>query len=120
MRRALAVAVVELDAVRRGAAEEGGVEQVGAPRAARHRNAAGRPHRREHGLGAGRDVAARARDHHADGVEQMPPRVMAHLVGERVMAQLADELDDGLGRAGGGLQRVHGFGVGHACLRMAR
>ena len=45
MRRAVAVAVVELDAVRGGAAEEGGVEQVGAPRAAGHRDLAGRPHR---------------------------------------------------------------------------
>ena len=63
--------------------------QIGAPRAAGHRNAAGRPHRREHRLGAGRDLAARARDHHADGVEQMPPRVVAHLVGERGVAQLA-------------------------------
>ena len=75
---------------------------------------AGRPHRRQHGLGRVATLAARARDHHADGVEQMPPRVVAHLVGERVIAQLADERDDGLGRAGGGMQRVDGFGVGHA------
>ena len=38
MRRADAVAVVELDAVRGGAAEERGVEQVVALGAARHRN----------------------------------------------------------------------------------
>ena len=42
MRRAVAVAVVELDAVRGGAAEERGVEQVGAARAAGHRHGAGR------------------------------------------------------------------------------
>ena len=120
MHRALAEAVIELDAVRRGAAEEGGIDQVGPPRAAGHRDAAGRPHRRQHGLGAGRDLAARTGDHDAHGVEQMPPRVMAHLVGERGMTELVDELDDGLGRADGGMKRLQGFGVGHACLRMAR
>ena len=87
MHRALAEAVVELDAVRGGAAEEGGVDEIGAPRAAGHRHAAGRAHRREHRLGAGRDLAAGAGDHHADGVEQMAPRVVADLVGERGVAQ---------------------------------
>jgi hypothetical protein len=105
MHRALPKAVVELDAVGGGAAEEGGVDEVGPPRAAGHRNAAGRARRRQHGLGAGRDVAARARDHHADGVEQMAARVVAHLVGEGGVTEFADEIDDGRGRAGGGMQR---------------
>ena len=96
MRRADAIAVVELDAVRRRAAEERGVEQVVALRAARHRDfAAAGAHAREHFLGIGRDIARRARDHHADGVEQMPPRVVAHFVGEVGVAQAARELDDG-------------------------
>ena len=120
MHRALPEAVVELDAVRRGAAEESGIDQIGPPRAAGHRDAARRPHRRQHGLGAGRDLAARARDHDAHGIEQMAPRVMAHLVGERGVAQCVDEVDDGLGRADGGMKRLQGFSVGHACLRMAR
>ena len=113
MRRAVAVAVVKLDAVRRGAAEERRIEQIGAPRAAGHRHVSGRTHGRHHGLGARRHVAGRARDHHADGVEQMPPRVVAHLLGERVMAQRADEFDDRLRCAGGGMQRVDSFGVRH-------
>jgi hypothetical protein len=46
MHGALRESVVELDAVRGGAAEEGGIEEVGAPRAARHRNMAGGAHRR--------------------------------------------------------------------------
>ena len=120
MHRALPEAVVELDAVRRGAAEERGIEEIGAPRAARHRNAAGRAHRRQHRLGAGRDLAAGARDHDADGVEQMPPRVVADLVGERGVAQSADEIDDRRGRAGGGMERLQGFGVGHDCLSSGR
>ena len=86
------VAVVELDAMRGGAAEKCGVEQVGAPRTARHRNLAGRTHRRDHRLGARRDIAGRARNHHADGVEQMPARIVAHLFGQRVVAQPVDEL----------------------------
>jgi hypothetical protein len=36
------------------------------------------------------------------------------------MTELVDERDDGLGRADGGMKRLQGFGVGHACLRMAR
>jgi hypothetical protein len=32
------------------------------------------------------------------------------------MAQPTDERDDGRARAGGGMQRVQGFGVGHAFL----
>ncbi len=95
MHRALPEAVVELDAVGRRAAEESGIEEIGAPRAAGHRNAAGRAHRGEHGLGAGRDLAAGAGDHHPDGVEQVAPRIVANLVGERAVAQLADEFDDG-------------------------
>ena len=87
MHRALPEAVVELDAVGRGAAEERRIDEIGAPRAPRHRNAAGRPHRRQHRLGAGRDLAAGTRDHDADRVEQMPPCVVADLVGERGVAQ---------------------------------
>ena len=83
------------------------------PCAARHRNAAGRAHRRQHRLGARRDLAAGARDHHADGVEQVAPGIVARLLGQRAVAQPADESDDGLGRAGGGMQRLQGFGVGH-------
>ena len=109
MRRADAIAVVQLDAVRRGAAEEGGIEQVVALRAARHRNVAAAAHARQHRLGIGGDIARRARDHHADGVEQMPPRVVAHFVVEIGMAQAVREADDGGGRAGGRMQRV-GFG----------
>ena len=77
MRRAVAVAVVELDAVRRGAAEERGVEQVGAPRAARHRDfaAAGRTALMTFSAWVAM-LPRRARDHHADGVEQVPPRVV--------------------------------------------
>ena len=120
MRRAVAVAVVELDAVRRGAAEERGVEQVGAPRAAGHRDFAGRPHRLDDVLGLRRDGAARARDHHADGVEQMPPRVVARVLRQRVVAQRAGELHDLVGRARGGLQGVDGFGVGHHGVRFLR
>src|SRR5262249_4284719 len=73
-------AVVEFEAGGGGAAEESGVDETGPPRAAGHRNAPRRAHRREHGFGAGRDLAARARDHDADGVEQMAPRVVAHLM----------------------------------------
>src|SRR5262249_3988178 len=113
MPRALPKAVVEFDAGGGGAAEERGVDEIGPPRAAGHRNAAGRAHRREHGLGAGRDVAAGARDHDADGVEQMPPRVVAHLIGKRGVTEFANEFDDGRGRAGGGMERLQGFGVDH-------
>ena len=95
MHRALTEAVVELDAVRGGAAEEGCVDEIGASRAAGHRHAAGRAHRREHGLGAGRDLAAGAGDHHAHGVEEVASRVVADLVGQRGVAQPADEVDDG-------------------------
>jgi hypothetical protein len=111
MGRAVAVAVVELDAVRRGTAEKGGVEQVGATRASRHRDASGRAHPRDHGFSTARHIAGSARDHHADGVEQMPARVVAHLVGECAEAQRANEIDDGAGRPRGGRQLVNGFGV---------
>ena len=87
MRRALGVAVVELDAVRRGAAEKGGVDEIGAARAPWHRDLAGRANGGEHGFGAACDRAARARDHHPDGVEQVPARIVTHLVGERGMPQ---------------------------------
>src|SRR5215472_4988358 len=113
MHRALPEAVVEFDAVGGGAAEEGGIDDIAAPRAAGHRNAAGRARCRQHGLGAGGDVAARARDHHADGVEQMAPRVVAHLIGKGGVTEFADEFDDGGSRAGGGMERRQRFGVDH-------
>ena len=81
MHRPLPKAVVELDPVGGGAGKESGVEQICAPGAARHRNAACRAHRREHRLGAARYLTACAGDHHADGIEQVSPRVMAHLAG---------------------------------------
>ena len=109
MRRADAIAVVEFDAVRSRAAEEGGIEQVVVLRAAWHRNRAAAAHRREHRLGMGGDVARRARDHHADGIEQVPPRIVAHFVVEIGMAQTVREADDGGGRARGRMQGV-GFG----------
>src|SRR5262249_48529972 len=88
-------------------------DDIGAPRAAGHRNAAGRARCREHGLGAAGDVAARARDHHADGVEQMAPRVVAHLIGKGGVTEVADEFDDGASRAGGGMERRQRFAVDH-------
>ena len=115
MRRADAIAVVELDAMRRRAAEERRIEQVVSFGASGHRNAAAGAHARQHRLGVGRDIARRARDHHADGVEQMTARVVAHLVGEIGVAQAAREPDDRAGRAGGRMQRV-GFGLFHAAL----
>src|SRR5262249_6786315 len=57
--------------------------------------------------------AARARDHHADGIEQMAPRVVAHLIGKGGVTEFADEFDDGGSRAGGGMERRQRFGVGH-------
>src|SRR2546421_736489 len=57
MRRADPVAVVELDAVRRRAAEESRIEQVVALGAARHRDGAAAAHTFEHFLGIGRDIA---------------------------------------------------------------
>ena len=113
MHGAFGVAVVELDAVRGGAAEEGGVDQVGAPRTPGHRDLARRTCRREHRLSLGCDRAACARDHHADGVEQVPARVMAGVLGQRCVAQRADEFDDRVGRARGGMARVKGLGVRH-------
>ena len=101
MHRALAIAVVELDAVGGGAAEERGVEEIGASRAPGHRNAAAGAHRCQHRLGAGGHIAAGTRDHDPDRVEEVPPRVMADLVVERVMAQPAHETDQRRGGAGG-------------------
>ena len=129
MHRALPVAVVELDAVGGGAAQKGGVQEIGAPRASRHRHAAGWPHRGQHGLGAGRHIAAGARDHHPDGVHEMPPRVVAHLVAERIIAQPAHEPDQRIGCAGGaasrpsrkrGRVRVGDFGGQHGILQSTR
>jgi hypothetical protein len=114
--RAVAIAVIELDAVRCGAAEESGVEQVGAAGAAGHRDFPGGPHRGDDAFGTGGDGAGRAGDHHADGVEQVPLGVVPRLLRDRVVAQLAVERDQRLRRAGGGLQRVDGFGVGHGEL----
>ena len=113
MHRALAVAVVELDAVGSGAPEEGRVEQVGAARAAGNRDVAGAAHRGERALRAVRDVACGAADHDADGVEEMPPRIMADLGVERAVAQAVDERDERRGRSGRGLQGVDRFGMRH-------
>jgi hypothetical protein len=67
---------------------------------------------REHRFRIGRHIARRARDHHADGVEQVPPRVVAHFRVEIGVAQAGREAHDGSGRARGWMQR-DGFGVGH-------
>ena len=106
MHRALGVAVVELDAVRGGAAEEGSIDQVGAAGAARHRHVAGGTRRDKHRLRLGRHVALRARDHHPDGVEQVAAGVVAHFLVERVVPELGDEIDDIVGRAFGGMTGV--------------
>ena len=94
MHRALAIAVVELDAVAGGAAEKGRIEQVGAARAARHRDVAGPAHGGEHPLRAVCDVARGATNHDADGVEEMPPRIMPNLGVERAVTQAVDESDE--------------------------
>ena len=49
----------------------------------------------------GRDIAAGAGDHHADGVEKMAARVVAHLVGERGVAESCTKPTMRLGRADG-------------------
>src|SRR5262249_59887054 len=72
MHRTLAEAVIELDAMGGSAAKKGGIDEVGPPRAAWHRNGAGWARRRQHGFGARGDLARSARDHHPDGIEQMP------------------------------------------------
>ncbi len=113
MHRALPVAVVELDAVGGGAAKEGGVDEIGAPRAAGHRDAAGRPHRRQHRLGAACDLAARAGDHDADGVEQVATRVVPRFLRNAAVAERAHERHDGIGCAGGGMEGLQRFGVRH-------
>ena len=120
MHRALAEAIVELDAVGGGAAEEGGIDEVGAPRAAGHRNTAGRPCRREHRFGAARDVAACAGDHDAHGVEQVAARVVARLIGNGGVAELRDEFDERRGHGRNGMERLQRFGVGHDVLPRAR
>jgi hypothetical protein len=113
MRRAVPVSVIQFDAMRRRAAEECRVEQVGAPDAAGHWDFPCGPHRFDDVLGLRRDGAARARDHHADGVEQVPPRVVPCVLGQRVVAQRTGKTHQRVGCSGGGLQRVDGFGVGH-------
>jgi hypothetical protein len=94
-----------------GTAEEGGIDEVGATGTAGHRNVAGGAHRREHGFGAARHLAGRARDHDADGVEDMAARIMAHLIGEVRMAHVTDELDERRGRGGLWGERLQRFGV---------
>src|ERR1700722_2654941 len=113
MYRALAVAVVELDAMSRSAAEKGCVQQIGAPRAARHWDAAGLTHRGQHPFSAVRNVASGAANHDADGVEEMPARIMADLGVERAVGQAGDERDAGRRRARRGLQGVDGFSMRH-------
>ena len=113
MHRALPKSVVELDPVGGGAAEERGIEEIGAPGAARHRNTAGRAHRCEHRLGAVGDVAAGAGDHHADGVEQMASGIVADFVGESGKVKIAHEGYDRIGRASGGMARLQSLGMRH-------
>src|SRR5262245_39705928 len=43
----------------------------------------------------------------------MPPRVVAYLIGKGGVTEFTDEFDDGCGRAGGGMERLQGFGVDH-------
>src|SRR5262245_35738636 len=81
MHRALAEAVIELDAMRGGAAEEGGIDEVGPPRATRHWNAPGRTRRREHVFGARRNVAARACEHDSGRVVVKPAYLVTRMVG---------------------------------------
>ena len=56
MHRALAEAVVELDAMGCRAAQEGGIEQIGAAHASRHRDVSVAAHGRHHGFGARGDM----------------------------------------------------------------
>jgi hypothetical protein len=84
MRRTVPVTVIELDAVGCGAAEVGRVQEIGSPGAAGHRDLAGGAHCGNYRLGLRCDRAGRARDHHADGVEQVPPCVVACLLGDGV------------------------------------
>src|SRR5262249_60572990 len=51
MHGALAEAVIELDTVGGSAAKKGGIDEIGPPRAAWHRNGAGGTRRRPHRLG---------------------------------------------------------------------
>ena len=122
MHRPLPIAVVELDAVGGGAAEKGGVEEVGAPPAARHRNAPLAAHQGKRRLGAARHVAGGACDHHPDGIEQMPPRVMANLGIERPMGQPGHERGQRRGGAGtgagGGAGRRYRRGKVHRLSRL--
>ena len=90
MRRTLPVAVVELDAMRRGAAEERGIEQIGATGAPGSPECGRAPARGNNLLGARCHVAAEPRDHHADGVEQMASGIVANLVGQRSEAKIGD------------------------------
>src|SRR4029453_11779543 len=72
-------------------------------------------------LGAACDLAAGAGDHDTNRVEQMPARIVAHLLAQRGVAQGADEARDGLGGPGGGMANVKRFGMGHrAPLRKKR
>ncbi len=113
---ALAVAVVKLDAVGGGTAKEGSVEKVGAPGASGHRHAARIAHRGEDGFSTGCDRAAGAGNHHADGVEQMSPRIVADFFAQGVEAQRLGEFDQGGGCPGRRLQREKCFSVGHGGL----
>ncbi len=53
-------------------------------------------------LGARCHVALRARDHHADGVEQMAPGIVPNLVRQRSQAKIGDETDQRIARAAPG------------------
>jgi hypothetical protein len=117
MHRALPVAIVELDAVGSGAAQEGSVQEIGAPRASRHRDAAGGPHRCQHRLGAGRDLAAGACDHHPDRVHEMPLGVVADLFAQLLEVEVAHQLDERFGCSGACRNCVQGFGGRHEILQ---
>ena len=101
------------------AAEERGIEEVRVPRAPWHGDRAGRPHRFEHRLGARRHIAARAGDHDADRVQQVPPRVIPNLFAERLVTERAREAHDPVGGAGNRMEPIQDFGVGHGCFHCA-
>jgi len=113
MHRALPVAVIKLYAVGCGTAQECGVEQIGAARATRHRNAPAAAHRRKRSFGARRHIALGAGNHDPHGVEEMPPRIVAHLGIKGVETEPAYEADERRGGAGRRLQRVERFRVRH-------
>ena len=118
MHGTLPVAVIKLDPVSRCAAQKSGVEQIGAARSARHRDAPASAHRSERGLCMRCHIAGSPADHYTGGVEEMPARVVAHLRIETIKAKPAHELDQRCRSASGALQCVDRFGVCHRGLRV--